>query len=206
MYTPSEFAVAEQSALLALMQRYGFATLITAANAGPVVTHLPLLVRSDRPGQIRLIGHVARANPHWKLFDGNRSSLAIFHGPHGYVSPSLYETPNVPTWNYAVVHAHGAPRIVEQAADVLRELVSLYEGGRERPWTVERLPEGRFDQLQKAIVAFEMPISRLEGKFKLSQNRSAADARNVADAFARSADSGERELAELMRALPIRTK
>jgi transcriptional regulator len=206
MYTPREFEVREERAMLALMQRYGFATLITAAETGPVVTHLPLVARSDGPGKHRLIGHVARANPHWKLFDAHRESLAIFHGPHGYVSPSLYETPNVPTWNYAVVHAHGAPRIIDEAADVLREMVSLYEGGRERPWTVERLPEGRFDQLQKAIVAFEMPVSRLEGKFKLSQNRSAADARNVADAFARSADSGERELAELMRALPIRTK
>jgi transcriptional regulator len=133
-----------------------------------------------------LIGHFARANPHWGHADGG-ATLAVFHGPHAYVSPSWYEHPErmVPTWNYATVHMHGTLEIIADAAAtraVLDALVDRFEGGRAAPWTL-RMPERRRDAMVAAIVAFRLRVTRLEGKFKLSQNRSAADRARVAAAL-----------------------
>jgi transcriptional regulator len=148
---------------------------------------------------MRLLGHVARGNAQWQALAAGQRSLAIFAGPHAYVSPSWYEQhPSVPTWNYAVVHAHGTARIMDEAElhDLLLRLSATYEAGRPEPWRMSGLPADYVDQMLKAIVGFELAVEKLEGKFKLSQNRPGEIAR-VTAALDRD---GERELAELMRA------
>jgi transcriptional regulator len=177
VYTPRLFSPPDRALALELIEANGFATLISWPEAGPQVSHIPLILDRDEAGEERILGHVARANPHWHAFDGRSPAVAIFHGPHGYVSPAWYAThPSVPTWNYAVVHAHGIPAVVDDNAthDILRRLIDQYEVHRARRWTPDLSPEFIADDL-KAIVGFQMPVDRLEAKFKLSQNKDAAD-------------------------------
>src|SRR5262249_30848142 len=159
-------------------ERYPFGTLIVPGTPTDV-THLPFLLDSARGERGTLVAHVARANPIWRVFDGSLPVLAIFHGPHGYVSPAWYTSRNaVPTWNYVVVHVHGTPRLLEtedRRRKALEALVEVYEAGRPDPWSIDELPSATFSELSQAIVAFEIPIDRLEGKFKLSQNREHED-------------------------------
>ena len=178
MYIPASFSVPDEASAFSFIERYDFATLVTPSAAGnTLVTHLPLLLkRSDHP---LLVGHVARANEHWRHFDGSTQSIAIFHGPHGYVSPSWYKNkPAVPTWNYAVVHAYGCPRATEDrriTSAVLQDLLQKYEGWRPRPWRIEEVPPDFYEQMVSHLVAFEMSIDRIESKFKLGQNRPGED-------------------------------
>ena len=178
MYVPASFAVSDEKTLDSFIERYEFATLTSSSSTGLVASHIPIMLRRS-PGKAVLVGHVARANDQWRQFDGNAEALAIFHGPHAYVSPTWYETaPAVPTWNYAAVHVYGKPRAREEGdftAAVLRDLVARHEASRATPWRTEDLARDLFDRLAKAIVAFEMPIDRIEGKFKLGQNRSEDD-------------------------------
>jgi len=178
LYIPGAFAVAEQAAIQRLMREYPFATLITPAAPEPYVSHIPLLLIDGGRSGGTLIGHFARANPHWQ-HAGAVESIAIFHGPHAYVSPSWYEQPAqaVPTWNFAAVHAHGTLEIFDDAAKtrrVLDALIDRFEGDRPAPWKLA-LPERQRDAMIGAIVAFQMPIRHIETKFKLSQNRSRSD-------------------------------
>ena len=144
---------------------------------------------------------MARANPQWRHFASGGEALAIFHGPHSYISPSWYQTaPAVPTWNYATVHAYGVPAILsdhERVVSLLRETVSFYEASFQQPWPGD-LPEDYREKLMRGIVAFEIPITRIEGKFKLGQNRSADDIQGVCQTLSPSADPDSRALAQLM--------
>jgi transcriptional regulator len=201
-YIPQQFRVSDEQALHDFMQTYDFATIVSTSPDGMVTSHLPVLVRPSGPS-IVIVGHLARANPHWQLMDGATPTLAIFHGPHGYVSPTWYATaPAVPTWNYGVVHAHGRPMVSEDPSfvrGVLEDLVRRYEGRRANGWRPESLPTDFYDRMRRAIVAFEMPVSRLEGKFKLGQNRSVEDRQRT---IAGLESDGSREgasLAEFMR-------
>lgn len=202
MYVPDHFAGPAESELAAFLARHDFATLITPSSDGLQVTHLPLILRAAQRGAV-LVGHVARANPHWRAFDGHLSSTAIFHGPHGYVSPSWYESgPAVPTWNYAVVHVTG--RAIVRAdepfkREVVNELAHRYEDGRPRPWRMESLPGDFEHAMLGAIVAFELAVERVESKFKLGQNRPPADRDRVAEALDAQGDDTSRALAALMR-------
>jgi len=193
MYVPDHFREARTDVLHDAMRQIGFATLITQ---GLEANHLPMLLQD---GFLR--GHVARANPVWKAGDGE--ALAIFLGPHAYVSPSWYpskaETGKaVPTWNYITVHAKGRIRWI-QGADWLRAHVTAlsdtHESPRPEPWKVGDAPESFIDALLRAIVGFEMEITQLDGKYKLTQNRSEADREAVADAYARE---GREDMARLM--------
>jgi transcriptional regulator len=202
MYLPRHFLEEDPERLHALMEQNGFATLITSEDGVPFATHLPLLVERGAKGPGRLLGHMARANPQWRGFSEEREVLAIFHGPHAYVSPRAYvSAPNVPTWNYAVVHAYGTPRLMEEPSEVLRILqdtTARYEAGARRPWRLEEAGE-LARKLLPGIVAFELRLTRLEGKFKLSQNRQPEDRQGVREALEGSARPGDRELAALMR-------
>src|SRR5207237_1079539 len=155
-----------RAALDDLIERHGFGTLVTVIDGAPFATHLPFLLDRERG---LLLGHVARANPHWRALGNGAESLAIFRGPHGYVSPSWYATgPAVPTWTFAAVHVYGVPRLLDDEArllDLLRRLVDQYESGRERPWAMD-LPADYLKKMLGGIVGFEMPIGRMEGKFK----------------------------------------
>jgi transcriptional regulator len=177
MYVPESFKVDDQAKIEAFLARYDFATIVSSPPSGLVATHVPVVMRRATTGLV-LVGHVARANSHWELMDGAVESLAIFHGPHGYVSPTWYASgPAVPTWNYATVHAYGRPRANHDMTfteELLRELVLRHEEG-PGAWRVEDQSRHFIEGLVSAIVAFEMPVARFEAKFKLGQNRSAED-------------------------------
>lgn len=201
MYIPSAFRIEDAAKLAAFMQSYSFATLITQDGGTPFASHLPMLFRAEEGGHGRLFCHMARANPQWRHFSSGGEVLVIFHGPHSYISPSWYQdSPAVPTWNYAVVHAYGVPAIIEdhkRIVALLRQTITTYENSLERPWSGD-LPEEYRDKLVHGIVAFEIPIGRIEGKFKLGQNRAAEDTQGVFDALSRSDDAGDRAIAQLM--------
>lgn len=201
MYTPARFTETDRETMLDFIEEYGFATLLSWSDSQPMVSHIPLLVDRGVPGKERLLGHVARANEHWRLFDDRQPALAIFHGPHGYISPAWYTNhPLPPTWNYAVVHAHGTPRTLDADATLLiiRRLVEKYETNRVDRWDGNLPPEYVANSL-RSIVGFELPIDRLEGKFKLSQNREEADLAGALTGLERQPDYASRELAEFMR-------
>lgn len=184
------------------MRQNSFGLLVTVRDDAPQTTHLPFVVASEEGPDGTLYGHFARANPHWKTLRGGSRALAIFHGPHCYVSPGWYaDQSNVPTWNYTVVHVGGEIELIEDDS-VLTEIVSrltrIHEAGRENPWPVENAA-GHLDNLLSAIVGFRIRIESLEGKFKLSQNRTDADRQGVIDALTDSADPGEAAVAQLMR-------
>lgn len=173
MYTPASFRSDDQADIRTLMRAYPFATLITAAGGETHITHLPMLVEDDA-----LLAHMARANPHWQHF-ATGSSIAIFHGPHAYISPDWYANPEreVPTWNYAAVHAHGRPQLIEGRDDKLALIdrtTAQFESPNTPPWT-RKVAGERLDAMLGAIVAFCMPIERIEAKFKMNQNRRPED-------------------------------
>lgn len=195
MYVPKHFAVEDRGALDAVIRANPFGLLVGELEGSPFATHLPFLLDGDR-----LLSHFARGNPHWKSIDGQTEMLAVFSGPHAYVSPRWYESEQaVPTWNYAAVHVYGAPRVIEDAGQVrglLDRLVVEYEGD---AWSLEGQEADFTDRMSRGIVAFEMPIERIEGKFKLSQNRPDGDRRRVIAEFEKPGGGKNAELARLMR-------
>jgi transcriptional regulator len=198
VYIPRHFSVEDPAALRAFVEANAFGTLITHAGGETMVSHVPFVVDEDAGGALRLHGHVARANPHWRMLEVS-PALVIFSGPHGYISPTWYEKhPSVPTWNYAVVHAHGAARLVDAAAleRTLGRLSAHYESGNPAPWRIEGLERDYVETMVRAIVGFEIAVERLEGKFKLSQNRIPADQRRVIEALEARGEAG---LAAMMR-------
>ncbi len=183
MYIPKPFEASETMAR-EIMQAHSWALLVTAGADGvPFASHLALLWQDDGSAHGHLIGHMARANGHWKLFESAADSMAMFWGPHAYVSPTWYTPgPKVPTWNYLTVHAYGRPEIIEdtqETLDVLAKLAATYEGDGPEAWTLDRLPPGNAEAQSKGIVAFLMPLSRIEAKAKLSQNRDLEDRHRV---------------------------
>ena len=186
VYLPKWFMTRDDEAIARLVRQYPFAMLVTATDAEPQISHLPLLHHGDPAPHGALIGHVARANPHWQLM-ADRPSIAVFQGPHAYVSPSWYTEPAamVPTWNYAVVHVHGIVELVDDRDAKLatvNELTARFESERAEPWHL-RLEGARLDAMLGAIVAFRMPIKRIDAKFKLSQNRGDTDRERVITAL-----------------------
>jgi transcriptional regulator len=202
MYNPRSYRNENRDELFALIRRYNFGTLFTHRDGDSFATHLPFMVDTERGANGTLVAHMARANPHWRAFEGAAPSLAVFLGPHAYISPAWYEEQEtVPTWNYAVVHATGTPRLVtdERALRVMvMRLVDVHEAPLGRPWDL-RKAEAAMETEIEGIVGFEIPIDRLEGKFKLNQNRARADQEGVVRALESSTDPTEREVARLMR-------
>ncbi len=204
MYIPKAFCEDDIIKLHALMRDYNFAAMVTQQPDGvPVATHLPFILDTN-PGTYgygTLYCHLARANQQWRSFASEHEALVIFQGPHAYISPSWYEEAlSVPTWNYAVVHAYGKPRIIEDAVELyemLRVLVENSEAQFEKPWPLD-LPHDFMQKQMRGIVGVEIAITRLEGKFKLSQNRPAVDQVNVAATLHNSADALSEEVAKLM--------
>lgn len=198
MFVPKHFSVEDRDALDEVIREYPFGLLIGPVADRPFATHLPFLLDGDR-----LLAHVARGNPHWQTMDGRTEMLTVFSGPHAYVSPRWYAGgPAVPTWNYVAVHVYGAPRIFADDRPVralLDRLVHTYEGG---AWTLGEQDADYVARMTRGIVAFEMPIARIEGKFKLSQNRPAEDRRRVADELADSADVVAAAVARFMQRHP----
>ena len=174
MYVPDHFAERDREVLHGWVRRFPFALLVTAGGGGFEATHLPLWLDAGRGREGTLYGHVARANPHWRCFDGALPALAVFSGPHAYVSPRWFERESVPTWNYVAVHAEGTPRLLENPAAV-GELLARLTNEHDGPGGFDALPPDLVARMSRGIVAFELPIERLTGKAKLSQNKSAGD-------------------------------
>ena len=182
VYIPRPFAPREPEQVARLVAEHPFATLITAGGAEPQLSHVPLQFDPANGPHGTLLGHMARANPHWRHF-GDGASVAIFHGPHAYVSPSWYAEPAsaVPTWNYCVAHLHGTAELMDTDRDkraLLDAMVQRYEAARAQPWRLQ-LEDRALEAFLGAIVGFRLRIERVDAKFKLSQNRSADDRERV---------------------------
>jgi len=206
MYLPPSFAEPRTEVMHDLIESYPLGALVTASRGGLFATHIPFVLDRSAGSFGTLRGHVARANPHHRLEPAGPEAIVIFTGPNAYVSPSLYPSKRdhgrvVPTWNYAVVHASGPVRFIDDPAFVLRNVEALtlrHEAGREQPWSIRDAPPGYVEALAKAVIGIELPIARLEGKWKMSQNREASDAAGVATGLAAAAGQNEREVAHLV--------
>ncbi|MCA9774228.1 MAG: FMN-binding negative transcriptional regulator, partial [Myxococcales bacterium] len=201
MYPPPAFREDDLGTIHAFIERHPFGVLTTAPGGVPFATHLAFGLAREGGERGMLVAHMARANSQWRHFEEGAEALVVFTGPHDYVSPTWYaDRANVPTWNYTAVHAYGRGRIVDEPSRVREEMASLartFEGDAPGAWSLEDLPESALDALTKAIVVFEIPIERLEAKFKLSQNRSVEDMERVARAL-RDAPRPNEALAEWM--------
>ncbi|PBC11558.1 FMN-binding negative transcriptional regulator [Mesorhizobium sp. WSM3859] len=205
MYTPPAFRDDDHESLSATIRAARLATLVTATADGPMATPLPLFL-DDSEGEHGVIyGHVAKANPQWRV-PAVGDGLAIFMGPDAYVTPAWYQAKQetgkvVPTWNYVAVHAHGPIEFFEDTdrlLEVVTRLTNLHEGGRSAPWAVSDAPADFIQSQLKGIVGLRMPITKLEGKRKMSQNRNAADRAGVHAGLAASERPSDREVAPLI--------
>ena len=202
MYLRRTFTVTDREAQLNVIRDAGWSCLFGMKDGVPVASHLPFLVVGE-PGRERLEGHMSRANPLWQTFASGAEILAVFQGPHTYVTPSLSKAERaLPAWNYAAVHVYGRPEIVDAPDDVralITRLVDFRESLFDAPWRLESLDQAWVDSRLRGIVSFQMPIERMEATFRLMQNRSVEDRRRVADAFAESDDTNARGVAAMMR-------
>lgn len=202
MYVPQAFQQHDRTELFAFMRANSFVTLVSLHEGQPFATHLPLLVDAEAGEQGELHGHVACANPQWRDLAG-QEVLAIFSGPHAYISPTWYGVPNmVPTWNYLAVHAYGRCELLEEPAellDILARTAVTYERKQPVPWSFSN-EDPMVQKLLKGIVGFRLKITRLEGKWKLGQNHSPQIRAGAAEQLAKSNDPQAREIAERMAA------
>src|SRR5271163_774033 len=200
VYLPPHFTETDETVLLAHIERYDFGLLITQRD-GLIASQVPFLAER-RDGKLHLLGHLARPNPQCAALDGGEA-LAIFTGPHAYISPSWYATgPAVPTWNYASVHAYGVARAIadkDWLNDLLRRLSERHEAREPAPWRMQDQPAPFLDGMLGGIIGFEIAVSRLEGKFKLSQNRPATDRPRIVAALEARDDAESHGIARLMR-------
>ncbi|MBP1887680.1 FMN-binding negative transcriptional regulator [Sinorhizobium mexicanum] len=205
MYTPPAFREDDRATLHRMMREARLCHFVTATADGLIATPLPLFLDPDEGEHGTLYGHLARANPQWKtppIGDG----MAIFMGPDAYITPSWYASKRehgkvVPTWNYAAVHAYGPVEFyddTERLLNVVTRLTDLHEGPRPERWAVTDAPEAFVQAQLKGIVGLKMPITRIEGKSKMSQNRPAADRAGVAEGLARSERISDRIVARLI--------
>jgi transcriptional regulator len=206
MYLPPQFREDDVPALHAAIRQIAFGTLVTLGPDGMIASHVPMLVDPEPAPYGTLLGHVARANPQWRNPVQDVDALAIFVGPNGYVTPSWYPTKRetgkvVPTWNYVAIHAYGPARWFDDADQLLAlvtRLTESQEAPRAAPWAVSDAPPEFVNAMLKAIVGFALPIARLEGKWKMSQNRNAADLAGVRDGLAREPSPANDAVAAVM--------
>lgn len=200
MYVPFHNRESDRAKIIAFMREYPFATLVTARDEKLTATHLPVLV-DERGEALALVAHLARANPQWRDFGGAREAMVIFQEPHAFISTRHYERAlSVPTWNYVAVHAYGAPQILESLQarlELVRRMVAQFEGNLEQ-WNA--LP-GEFKETKaNGIVAFEMVITRLDARFKLSQDRTALEQERIIETLSRETDNTAFAIGKLMQA------
>lgn len=206
MYVPPAFREDDRDAMFETMRAAPLAQFITATADGPLCTPLPLFVVPEEGENGTIYGHLSRANDQWRV-PVIGAALAVFAGPDAYVSPSWYATKRetgkvVPTWNYVTVHAHGPVEFFDDAdrlLDIVTRLTARHEAGRAEPWAVDDAPADFIAAQLRGIVGLRMPISRLDGKAKLSQNRPAADRAGVAAALADSDRANDRTIGRLIQ-------
>jgi transcriptional regulator len=206
VYVPTHFEETDLGVLHELIRSHVLGAWVAPAAAGLLVNHLPFLLDAGRGEHGTLTAHVARANPAWRGFSAQQESVVIFQGPQDYISPSWYASKQthgkvVPTWNYVVVHAHGVPRVIDDKSWLLEHVSrqsELHESRRGLPWRVSDAPREFIDSMLEAIVGIEIPITKIVGKWKLSQNRSADDRQGVVDALEARGDAASKEMARLV--------
>ena len=207
MYIPEHFRVRDHADAIAFMRANPFVILVSNTSDGPFATHLPVVIR-EHENQLILRGHVARANPHWRYLETDQNCLTIFHGPHAYISPSNYATREVvPTWNYGAVHAYGKARTFpapEDLLSILHELIPTFEAAYAEQW--ESLSQAYRERMLSHIVGFEIAVTRLEAKFKLSQNRTKEEQQNIIESLRASGDTAVSGTSQLMCAQGLGTK
>ncbi|HEY1659002.1 MAG TPA: FMN-binding negative transcriptional regulator [Candidatus Sulfotelmatobacter sp.] len=200
MYIPEHFRLRHDADAITFMRGNPFAILISSTDEGPFATHLPLSIHAEEE-KVTLRGHVAKANPHWRYLEAQPQCLTIFHGPHSYISPSNYTVKeSVPTWNYAAVHVYGNARLFaaeQQVHLMLEELMQAFEPAYREQW--ETLSTKFRENMLRQIVGFEISATRIEGKFKLSQNRIRQDQANVIASLERSEDSAVSGVSRMMK-------
>lgn len=207
MYIPAHFRQDDLAQLHAQMRQAPLATLVSHSSAGLQASHLPLLLVAEEGEHGTLYGHFARANPQWQVFAEQPEALAIFSGADAYVSPSAYPSKAehgkaVPTWNYISVHAHGQLEVFddhERLRQLLAHMTAAHEGNQPKPWAMDDAPRDYIDSMLRAIVGFALPIQRLQGQCKLSQNRNAADHAGVQQALSASPQAKDQALAAQMQ-------
>ena len=207
MYNPSSFAEHDVAVMHDFIEAHPFGALVTTSSSGLLATHLPLVLDRQLGPHGTLQGHIARANPHHEVAGDGSEALVLFTGADSYVTPSMYASKAkhgkvVPTWNYVAVHAHGTLRFVREP-DALRvhlaRLTARHETSRRQPWSITDAPADYIEKQLGAIVGVEIEITRLEGKWKMSQNRPAEDVDGVIEGLSASDDPREREVAEIVR-------
>jgi transcriptional regulator len=200
LYIPEFNRQENRAATLAFMRANPFAILVSNADGVPFATHLPVLIE-EQGDQIIVQGHMAKANAHWKSMKEGEESLVIFHGPHAYISPSLYENhESVPTWNYAAVHVYGNPILFfdeESMQATLHRMINTFEAVYMERWS--GFSEEYRRRMMKHIVGFNIKVKRLESKFKLSQNRTKLEQKQVIQCLHQSQDTAVAGVAELMQ-------
>jgi transcriptional regulator len=204
MYIPRRYQELDPETIQHFIRANGFATLVSFDGQRPIASHLLMDLERRQDESLVLNGHMARANKHWRSFDPNREVLAIFSGPHTYISPRWYNHLNVPTWNYMAVHVSGAPRVITEPDELralLKRLVDKHESGSGAtpPYRLETLPAEFVDQQMQAIVGFQIEVARLEASFKLSQNRDQQSYDNVIVELHRRTDDNSLAVAEAMQ-------
>ena len=207
MFVPPHFEETRTDVLAALIRAHPLGTLVCLGAEGLNANHIPFLLDPDPAPHGTLVGHVSRANPAWRDFDPKVQALVVFHGTDSYITPSWYPTKQqtgkvVPTWNYAVVHAYGFLRIVEDAARlraIVESLTSANESSRPQPWKVSDAPPQYIEQMLRGIVGIEIEIRRLIGKWKVSQNRDRADRGGVIEGLRELGNPNAEPMAELVR-------
>ncbi len=200
MYTPKHFEEKDRIKLVEFMKEYNFAAIVNTTKKRYWATHLPFLVE-ESGGEIILKAHMAKANPQWANFKQDEEVLVIFQEPHAYISPKLYDNPvSVPTWNYIAVHAYGVPEIlpgIEERIAILEKSFEAFDSTYKQQWDV--LPADYKTDLLNGIVAFRIKITNIEGKFKLSQNRTEGDRERVIASLAHKEDKAKRDIADFMK-------
>jgi transcriptional regulator len=203
MYLPDQFRVEDVPQMHALMRSRPFAALVSAGASGLYATHLPTVLKDENDfGTVEC--HLARGNPHWKELAEGNEAMMIFQGPESYITPNWYPTKAqtgkvVPTWNYAVVHAYGRPAVMQEKDWLVRhvgELTAQQERTESRPWKLSDAPDAYIDVMTRGIVGFRFAITRLEGKWKMSQNRVEQDWKGVVDGLNARASGDDREVAQ----------
>ena len=203
MYVPKQFAVTDRQTQIEFIRLTGWGLLTGFIDGTPFVTHLPFLV-SGTAGNEKLVSHMARANPHWKAFEGGDPQLVVFSGPHAYISPNWYNSSKaVPTWNYVTAHVYGKPVVIEDPATLYvsqQDLVNHHEAQYDNPWQMEYADTEFINGMLKEIVGFEMAIEQVQCKFKISQNRPTEDQISVVDSLSASKNASAKDIADLMKA------
>lgn len=202
MFTPAHFREEDLDQVYGFIESNSFGILTSADREGPSATHLPFLLSRQMGSFGQLSGHLARANSHWKTLDAAKV-LVIFPGPHAYISPSWYEAEKnvVPTWNYVAVHVTGRLQLLHEPGDILdhlRKSVEFFESSQPDPWSIDSQDTEYLEKLAQAVVAFEIDIEQIEGKWKLSQNHSEERRERIVNELARHPESSQPTIADLM--------